>query len=240
MNQLFLQKVWLDDVEQTGYPYDLPAVQALKQGLPLGSPVVFLVGENGVGKSTILEAMAAALGLNPEGGSRNARFATEETHTQLYQRLHLARGAVRPKDSYFVRGETLYNLATYLDGMENPWCEVPLHHHSHGEMMMELLYRRLEGGLYLMDEPEGALSPTRQMELLCRIRQMAKEGSQFIISTHSPILITCPGAEIWQVDEEGLHLTTYDKTDHFVVTREFLNHPEKMWKLLWGEEEHDL
>lgn len=214
--------------------------------LQLQAPVTFFVGENGTGKSTLLEAVAVAAGFNAEGGSRNFDFATNATHSELCNHLRLARCG-RPKDGFFLRAESFYNVASYIDeldrtGMGNKVIDayggVSLHHQSHGESFLALVLNRFRGnGLYILDEPEAALSPMRLMSLLCAIHRLVQKNSQFIISTHSPILMACPESEIFQLDERGLARVDYRETDHYQLTRRFLEDPQRMLRYLLEEEE---
>lgn len=205
-------------------------------------PVTFLVGENGTGKSTLLEAVAAAWGFNPEGGTRNFRFSTEATHSALWKSLTLTRRGFA-RDGFFLRAESLYNVATNIDEMDrapslggrviDSYGGVSLHRQSHGESFLALVENRFGGeGLYLLDEPEAALSPTRQLSLLALLDELAGRSSQFIIATHSPILMALPGAEIFQLDREGVRAVAYRETEHYQITRRFLENPERMLRCL--------
>jgi predicted ATPase len=230
------------------YPFSLPAIRGLAE-LELSAPVTFLVGENGAGKSTLLEAIAVGWGLNAEGGSRNLAFATRPSHSPLHGLVHLSRTGHKPYDSYFLRAESFYNVATQVERDERadrtrmlfpPILEdyggARLHEQSHGESFFTLLTERLGGGgLYLMDEPEAALSPTRQMAALVRFRDLVRLRSQLIVATHSPILMAYPGADILHLDENGIRRLDYEDTEHYVVTREFLNRPEAMIRELFAE-----
>lgn len=224
------------------YPYSLPAVRRLRR-LKLHPAVTFLVGENGSGKSTLLEAIAVAYGFNPEGGSRNFNFSTHASHSELHQCLRLVRGASRARDGFFLRAESLFNLATEIDrlGVTHSYGGRSLHEQSHGESFLALLTERLGGqGLYLLDEPEAALSPMRQLAALTVIRDLVERGSQFVIATHSPILMAYPEADIVQLDENGLHKIAYTDTEHYQVTRDFLNrYPSMLRTLLEREESND-
>lgn len=218
--------------------------------LLLEQPVTFLVGENGTGKSTLLEAIAVAAGFNAEGGTRNFTFSSRETHSQLYEYLHLVKGVRRPRDGFFLRAESFYNVASNIDDLNairtsrppliNSYGGKSLHEQSHGESFLSLVLNRFGGeGLYLLDEPEAALSPSRQMSLLAHIHHLVEQKSQLVIATHSPILMAYPNACIYVLSKDaGICRTPYEKTEHYIVTREFLNHPEKMMEYLLCEEEY--
>lgn len=222
------------------YPFNIPAVRHLDT-LDLHPEVTFLVGENGTGKSTLLEAVAVAAGFNPEGGSRNFNFSTRETHAGLHEHLRLVRGVRRPRDGFFLRAETFYNAATYLESLEAEGGLVPyggesLHACSHGEAFMTLMTERLRGnGLYVFDEPEAALSPTRQMALLSLMAGLARENSQFIIATHSPILMAYPRARIHVLSANGITVTPYEETEHYRVASDFFARREGIVRELTGE-----
>jgi predicted ATPase len=215
------------------YPFSLPVVRTL-ESIELHPRVTFLVGENGSGKSTLLEAMAVALEFNAEGGSRNFNFSTRASHSELHEFLRIAKG-VRPRDAYFLRAETWYNVATTVDdlGVDAAYGGRSLHAQSHGESFMTLLKTRLRGdGLYLLDEPEAALSPTRQIEALQRFHELVRKGSQFVIATHSPILMAYPDALILQCTPTGIRPVRYEDTEHFRITRDFLLHRDKVLDIL--------
>lgn len=239
---LFIRAVRLKSREGLGYAAKIPVIRHLSR-LEFPANVTFLVGENGSGKSTLLEGIAVAAGFNPEGGTLNFSFSTSDTHSKLYEALTLERGIHRPKDGYFLRAESFYNAATYLDelnrelpGIFDSYGGKSLHAQSHGESFMALCLNRFGGkGIYLLDEPEAALSPQNQLALLSRIHQLAGEGSQFIIATHSPILMACPGAVIYAIDEDGIHETAYRETGHYQLTRSFLENPERMLRYLLEE-----
>jgi predicted ATPase len=227
------------------YPFSLPAVRELFE-LTFHPSVTYLVGENGSGKSTLLEAIAVASGFNPEGGSKNFAFSTRASHSELHRFLRLSRGYKRPKDGYFLRAESFYNVASEIDHLdEDPLGGPPiksyyggasLHVQSHGESFMALLTKRLKGpGLYIFDEPEAALSPSRQMAALVRIHQLVKRGAQFIIATHSPILMAYPEAQILLLGGDVIRPVAYDETEHFSVTRDFLNDHQRMLRALMDE-----
>jgi predicted ATPase len=221
------------------HPFSLPVIAALSR-LSLDHPVTFLVGENGSGKSTLLEAIAVAWGFNPEGGSRNFGFASRATHSTLHTALRLSRSPRRNRGGYFLRAESFYNVASEIDRLESvdpgllaAYGGRSLHECSHGEAFLALLTHRFHGdGFYVLDEPEAALSPNRQLAVLARLHQLVLEGAQFIIATHSPILMAYPNARILLVTDEGLRLVAYEDTEHVTVTRHFLNQREKMLRIL--------
>ena len=220
------------------YPFSLPALRGA-DGLEFRTPVTFLIGENGVGKSTLLEAIAIAYGFNPEGGSRNFNFASRETHSSLHSALRLVKSPRRPRDGFFLRAESFYNVATEVErlGVSASYGDRGLHEQSHGESFMSLVLNRFRGkGLYLLDEPEAALSPSRQLALLVRMKQLIEEESQFIIATHSPILMAFPGATILQITNDEIASVRYDQTEHFRVTKQFLNNPERMLDELMADD----
>ncbi len=233
-------------VPEDAYFYDLPPVRYLreKNRMVFESPVTFFVGENGTGKSTLLEAIALCCGFNPEGGSKHFRFSTENTHSTLGEYLTPVRKAYF-KDGFFLRAESFYNMATYLERLEeDDPCALEsyggrsLHKQSHGESFLALVQNRFGGnGLYLLDEPESALSPSRLLVLLTELRRLTSAGSQFIISTHSPILMAFPNAEVFLFQESGLRVADYRETEHFRLTKQFLNNPEQMLHYLFSIED---
>lgn len=239
LKEVELRREKLSAEEAAAYPFSLPAVRNLGV-LPLHPKVTFFLGENGTGKSTVLEAVAAACGLNPEGGSRNHHFATRETHSPLYKHLRVARIAATPPDSYFLRAESFYNVASYLDDIGGAWTHTArgsLHAQSHGESFMSLFQLRLRGqGLYFMDEPEAALSPSRQLQFLAVLHDYCRQGSQFLIATHSPIIAAYPDAWIYSFTDSGLVRSEYAETEHYRVSRAFLLNPKTSLKNLFGEE----
>lgn len=230
------------------YPFALPAVRNLKV-LKLHPAVTFFVGENGSGKSTLLEGIAVAAGFNAEGGSRNFRFETRASHSPLHEYLALNKSLRRPKDSYFLRAESFYNVATEIERLDaegigprliDYYGGKSLHEQSHGEAFMALLLGRFSaGGLYLLDEPEAALSPQRQLSALVRLHDLVKTGAQFIIATHSPILLAYPEAHIYACTEEGIVLTEYTDTEHYQVTKDFLANPKRMLDRLLSDDGND-
>lgn len=216
------------------YPFSIPSIRELDE-LNIRSPVTFFIGENGTGKSTLLEAIAVAAGFNAEGGSRNFRFATRASHSPLHEHLRLVRSGVRPRDGYFLRAESFYNVATAAEdyGVNQYYGGESLHAQSHGESFMALVLHRLKGnGLYFFDEPEAALSPTRQLSLMVAMQGLVERGSQFVIATHSPILLGYPEAQILQFGMGPITPVEYKETEHYVVTRAFLERPERMLREL--------
>ena len=229
---------------ENSYLHALPVVKHLcaHPRLAFDASVTILVGENGTGKSTLLEAIAVACGFNPEGGSRNFQFSTNDTHSALHESLRVVRRAY-PKDGYFLRAESLYNVATNLEQLDRQpafsrkliesYGGRSLHKQSHGESFLALVQNRLGGnGLYLFDEPEAALSPMRQLTLLAEIDRLVKANSQLIIATHSPILMAYPGAQILELSAEGIRAVDWRETEHYQITKRFLDSPERMLNYL--------
>jgi len=240
----FIRSVKLHKERKGLEPYveRLAVLQDL-ESLEMNKPVTFLIGENGTGKSTLLEAIAVGYGFNPEGGSRNFNFSSRETHSNLNEYITVVKGVRRPRDGFFLRAESFYNMATEVDRLDKEGA-VPLvssyggrslHEQSHGESFLSLVLNRFRGeGVYILDEPEAALSPSRQMALLCRIHELVRQGSQFLIATHSPILMAYPDADIYLADhEKKLALTEYRDTEHYKLTKEFINQPERMISYLF-------
>jgi predicted ATPase len=236
-----------DEVESFDrYPFSLAAVRPLEK-LEFHPAVTFFIGENGSGKSTLLEAIAVACGFNAEGGSKNFRFGTRESHSELHRYLRVSRGHPRPRDGYFFRAESFFNVATEIEKLDaDPGPAAPigpaysdrsLHEQSHGESFLELVLNRFHGhGLYLLDEPEAALSPKRQLAVMTRIYDLVGEKSQFIIATHSPILMAYPDAFIYQFSANGIERVAYEQTEHFQITRDFLKNPQRMLEILFEKD----
>ena len=243
----FLESVALDRsriFRPQHYAFQLPALKKFS-GLDLHSKVTFFVGENGAGKSTLLEAMAVGNGLNPEGGSRNMLFETRESHSELHHALVFRRYHALVPDAWFLRAESFFNVATEIETLDNEPANAPkiinsyggksLHEQSHGESFMALIQNRFRQGLYFLDEPEAALSPQRQLEFLVLLDQLVKQGSQLIIATHSPIIMSYPEAQIFQFSADGVNAIDYKETEHYRVTLRFLESPERMHRHLFDD-----
>lgn len=229
-----------------GYPHTLPVVSWLREqdGLELAAGATFIVGENGSGKSTLVEAIAVAAGFNPEGGSRNFRFETRATESSLGRYVTLSRGATKPRTGFFLRAESYYNVASEIERLhEDPdqpglidiaYGGVSPHEQSHGESFLSLVVNRFgPHGLYLLDEPEAALSVRGCLAVLSRIMQLMQEDCQFIVATHSPVILALPGATILQVRETGeLAAVSYDEALPVYLTRDFLAAPDRFLRHL--------
>lgn len=226
------------DADWSQYPLSIPAVNDLDK-IEFHPDVTFFVGENGAGKSTILEAIARVLGFPEEGGTKNVNYQTVGTTSKLSQYLKPIRSHKKPKDGYFLRAESFYNVASYMDEVHylDGYGGKSLHARSHGEAFLSILTDKLQGhGLYLFDEPEAALSPSRILTMIAIIDQLVKQESQFIIATHSPILLAYPNAKILQFSDQGIKEVQYEETDHFMVTKDFLNnYPKRIRQLIEDE-----
>jgi predicted ATPase len=228
------------------FPYCLPAIRNLGK-LTFHPKVTFFIGENGSGKSTLLEALAVGGGLNPEGGSRNFNFATRASHSRLDEALRLSRAPRLPGDSYFLRAESFYNVATEIERLDEGSGEIlggygdrSLHEQSHGESFFALFRNRFrQHGLYLMDEPEAALSPYRQLQFLRLLHDYCRDGCQFVIATHSPIIMAYPDAVIYVFDKQGIRPIPYLETEHYSITRGFLSNPQRSLSALFADDEPD-
>jgi predicted ATPase len=228
------------EFDATQHPFNIPAVQAIAQ-IKFHPNVTFFVGENGSGKSTVLEALALALGFGAEGGTKNVQLKTTEASVSpLHEALRLARDTGhKPSDGYFLRAESFYNVATYMDevGYLGAHGGRSLHARSHGEAFMALLTEKFKGdGIYLLDEPEAALSPARQMVALRAIHELVLDESQLVIATHSPILLAYPHARIVRFDADGVSEVAYEDTEHFALTRDFLNHHQSRVRQLLADD----
>jgi predicted ATPase len=216
-----------DAIDDFGiYPFSIPAIRQLDE-LMLDPHVTLFAGENGSGKSTLVEAIAVAAGFNAEGGSRNVTVSTRASHSPLHKHLRLVRGTRRPKTGYFLRAESFFNVATYLENLDGglaPYGGSSLHEKSHGESFISLVTHRFgPNGLYILDEPEAALSLRGNLALIRRMHDLVAEGSQFIVSTHSPILLGYPGATIYVLSADGIAQTAYEETEVVELTRSFLH-----------------
>ncbi len=218
------------------YPFNLPAIKNLDR-LSFHPKATFIAGENGSGKSTILEAVAVAFGFNAEGGTKNFNFASRATHSELNEYIKIVKGAKKPRDGFFFRAESFYNFATNVEQLmlNRVYGGRSLHEQSHGESFFAVFMNRFgRESIYILDEPEAALSPSRQMALLTRMHDLITEGSQFIIATHSPIIMAYPDAVIYQINE-GFEQIRYEDTEHYQVTHSFLNNPQKMLDILFDK-----
>ncbi|GHU49161.1 ABC transporter ATP-binding protein [Clostridia bacterium] len=206
--------------------------------LSFSQDVTFIVGENGTGKSTLIEAIAVCAGYNAEGGSKNFNFSTKQTVSNLYKYITVVKNS-HEKDGFFLRSESFYNVASQIDDLGLNligYGGKSLHEQSHGESFLSLIHNRFRGnGLYILDEPESALSPLRQFTLLTEINRLVNSNSQFIISTHSPILLALPNATIYQITEGGMEKVEYADCEHYRLTKQFLDNPERFMKYLFND-----
>ncbi len=238
MKDLYIRSMSLKTpLPESSYLSQLPAVRQLTDGISFSRQVTFFVGENGSGKSTLIEALAVSQGFNPEGGTKNFCFHTNDTHAELWEFLRVARGVYRPRNGFFLRAESYYNLATNIDELDrepgfgpkiiDSYGSVSLHRQSHGESFLATVENRFgRQGLYILDEPEAALSPRGIIRLLRSMDRLVRQDSQFIISTHSPMLMAFPGAEIKEISRHGIQSVTLQETDHYRTTLRFLLDPE--------------
>lgn len=231
--------------DNTIYPFCLDVIKNLSE-IDFHPQVTYLIGENGSGKSTLLEAIAIAYGLNAEGGSKNLQFSSRTTHSDLHDYIKMVKGIRLPKNSYFLRAESFYNVATHIDELDEAPAFGPpiidsyggksLHQQSHGESFLSLLLNHFSGeGIYILDEPEAALSPKNQLTFLIRLKELADEGSQFIIATHSPIIMGYPHAKILEVSTDGYSEISYEDSHHYAVFKQFMNNRDEMLKDLFKE-----
>ncbi|NHM33899.1 AAA family ATPase [Neobacillus terrae] len=222
----------------SNFPFNLPVIRSFKE-LKLHPNVTYIVGENGMGKSTFLEAIAICLGFNPEGGTLNFNFSSFDSHSELDEYISVARGANKAKDSFFFRAETFYNLASNIEELDSEpglgrkiidsFGGKSLHNQSHGEAFFAAFMDRFQGnGLNILDEPEASLSPLRQLSMLARIHELVLEGSQFIISTHSPILMAYPDSKMIQLAESGMKETRLEETDHYLMMKQFFEDKDRV------------
>ncbi|MBR4239831.1 MAG: AAA family ATPase [Prevotella sp.] len=224
------------------YPFNLPIVRHLKT-LEFSNSVTYIVGENGSGKSTLLEAIATLLGLNAEGGSKNFNFRTKETHSSLFEELTAVRADLSYRNAFFFRAESFYNVASEVDRiaesdlrMLDSYGGVSLHEQSHGESFMALFTNRMRSkGLYIVDEPEAALSYINQLRFLLWMKEAVSAGSQLIISTHSPVILAYPDAEIFVAEEGKLKATSYEDCYIYRDMRAFITNKDLVIKELFAE-----
>ena len=232
----FVSKILFSgELEKYSYLNRIPVVQQLKRTgeLMFHSNITFLVGENGTGKSTLLEAMAVACGFNPEGGTKNFMFSTKDTHSELHEHLTIVRKS-HAKWGYFLRAESFYNTLSYMDELKVQ--QESFHDQSHGESFISIIEDKFSSkGLYFLDEPEAALSVRHLFQLMTTIHDMAQRGSQFIIATHSPILMSIPGAVVLELSDQGIREIDYKETEHFQLSQQFYSNPERMLYYLFKQ-----
>jgi predicted ATPase len=236
-NQMFLKKITLLDKEsssQKEYPFSIPSIQSLTE-LVLTNSVTFFVGENGSGKSTLLEGIADLCGFNSAGGGRNNTYEVDASESALSDYLRLS-WMPKVTNGFFLRAESFYHFASHIDGLGatalNSYGGKSLHEQSHGESFLSLFLNRFNGkAIYLLDEPEAALSPQRQLSFLRIMHDLVREENcQFIIATHSPIILGYPDATILSFDGGEIKETEYEMTEHYQITKYFLDHREKFLK----------
>ena len=234
----FIRSLRIDwsKIPEHSYLRDITALDGLTK-LAFSRNLTFFVGENGTGKSTLLEGIAVAYGFNPEGGTLNYRFSTYDDVSELGTAISFSRGFRRPASSYFFRAESFFNVASKAEDYRDVTPKEIyyaryggkfLHEQSHGESFLSFFLSFEGPGLYLMDEPEAALSPQRQLTLLIQIARMAEQGSQFLIASHSPILLGIPGAQILSFDEGRIRECAYEETESYEITEMFINHREAL------------
>ncbi len=227
------------------FPLNLPIIRNF-QDVIFHPNVTYIIGENGMGKSTLLEAIAIGLGFNPEGGTLNFNFSSYDSHSNLDKYIRVVKGVHKAKDHFFFRAETFYNVATNIEELDKEPSSAPriidsfggksLHEQSHGESFFAAFTERFRGnGLYILDEPEAALSPLRQLSMLSRINDLIKEGSQFIISTHSPILMAYPHSKIIQLTKEGMDEVKLEETYHYSIMKQFFEDRDRLLHHLFNE-----
>lgn len=245
MNHNFIQGVSIEwnKISRDSYLREIPALQ-FENRIEFKNNITFFVGENGTGKSTLLEAIAVAYGFSAEGGTRNYNFSTYDSHSELHEAITISKGFHKPVSSYFLRAESFYNVASKAEEYRRDACMSEayyyrnsggksFHNQSHGESFLAMAQGNFQpGGLYLLDEPEAALSPQRQLTLLIEMERLAKRGAQFIVASHSPILLGIPEAKILSFDDGVIHECEYEETESYQVTEMFINHREYLLKRL--------
>lgn len=238
MTTVYLKKITLlkEGIDSQRYPFSLPLLKKMND-LDITSNVTFFVGENGTGKSTLLEAIAYQCGFNTAGGGRNNHYHVESSESALGNYIRLS-WFPKITHGFFLRAESFYEFATHIDhiGGYDSYGGRSLHSQSHGESFLSLFKNRFRSkGIYILDEPEAALSTLRQLSLLRIIKDLS-EHSQFIIATHSPIIMGYPGATIINFDGEQLLPVAYEDTDQYQITRRFLENRDKMLKQIFEKE----
>ncbi|MFA9376054.1 MAG: AAA family ATPase [Lachnotalea sp.] len=247
MNDRFIKEIKInwDKIDEDSYLRNISALQNVNKVL-FNNNITFFVGENGTGKSTFLEGIAVAYGFNAEGGTKNYRFSTYESHSELHEAISVVKGYRRPKSNYFLRAESFYNVASKaeeyrddepLEIYYSKYGGKSLHQQSHGESFLSLIQATFsDNGIYILDEPEAALSPQRQLTLLMEIKRLSEQGSQFIIASHSPILLGVPGAEILSFDDGEIHTCDYLETESYQVMEMFINNRKYFLERLLSDE----
>ncbi|WP_316832511.1 AAA family ATPase [Pedobacter aquatilis] len=227
-----------------GYPFNIPCIKSFKE-LSFHPNVTFLTGENGVGKSTLIEAIAISLGFNAEGGGKNFNFKSTDSHSVLHNYLTISKSFRKAKDGFFLRGESFYNVASEIDKLDEEYPNIPkiidayggvsLHQQSHGQSFWALFMNRFGGnGVYILDEPESALSATKQIAMLAKINSLVDKNAQFIITTHSPILLAYPDALIYEMADGKITKMKYEETEIYRVYKSFLDNPKRILNNLFS------
>lgn len=238
MKRMHIEKLIIDwsRIEEDSYLREISAIKDITE-VNFKSPITFFCGENGTGKSTLLEAIAVSYGFNPEGGSLNYNFSTHDSHSELYDAVRLIKGTGKKKYGYFLRAESFYNVATKeMEYVDERHPSMKLHEKSHGESFLTIAQESFSSeGLFILDEPEAALSPQRQLTLLIELNRLSKAGAQFIIVSHSPILLGMPGADILSFDDGEIHRIDYKETESYIITELFINNGEQLLRKLFDE-----
>jgi predicted ATPase len=234
-----IELLWDTVPARDEFPFVLPAIRALRT-LEFDTPVTFLTGDNGSGKSTLIEAIAMSLGFNAEGGTRNFDFAHRPSESRLYEHLGVSRNIGAGRGGFFLRAESFFNLATAVDelGMRAAYGGRSLHEQSHGESFLALVNHRFEpDGIYVLDEPEAALSVRGQLALLRGMHDLVATGAQFVVATHSPILLAFPDAAIHQLSSDGMTRVEYADAECVQLTKSFLDGPERFLRHLFSDDD---
>lgn len=245
MDHKFIRNVSIDwdQIDHNSYLHSIQALKSMEI-LDFQKNITFFVGENGTGKSTLLEAIAVAYGFNPEGGTMNYRFRTFDDVSELSGAVRMVKGYRRARSNYFFRAESFFNVASKAEDYRDMtpkeiyykrYGGKSLHEQSHGESFLAYFQSFDQEGLYIMDEPEAALSPQRQLTLFMQIAKMAENGSQFMIASHSPILLGIPGADIISFDGGTMRRCSYEETESYQVMEMFINHREPLIERLLDE-----